>query len=98
VSSLRATLNEMLPSPFPDAGDKSEIQLTAAEASHEQSDLAVRLRLTRPPLASTVGAEPNETSHLTSVAEETPESDAHPPVATAATTLSVATVERRQTQ
>jgi hypothetical protein len=97
VLSLRATLNEMLASPFPDEGDNSEIQLTAVEACHAQSALAVRLKLTRPPAASTVGGEPNETSHPTSVGD-TLESDPHPPAATAATTNNIATVKRLQRQ
>src|SRR5262245_8006685 len=95
VLSLGATLNEMLPSPFPDAGDNAEIQLTAVEASHAHSGLAVTLKLPRPPPASTVGGEPNESSHFTAVgAVETLEEDPHPPVATAATTNSVATAEQ----
>jgi len=96
VLSLRATLNEMLASPFPDEGDNSEIQVAAVEACHAHSALAVRLKLTRPPAASTVGGEPNETSHPTSVGD-TLES-AHPPAATAATINNVATVKRLQRQ
>jgi hypothetical protein len=96
VLSLRATLNEMLASPFPDEGDNSEIQVAVVEACHAQSALAVRLKLTRPPAASTVGGEPIETSHPTSVGD-TLES-AHPPAAAAATINNVATVKRLQRQ
>jgi hypothetical protein len=56
--------------------------------------LAVTLKLPRPPPASTVGGELNETSHPTAVGFVTLEEDSHPPVATAATTNSVATIER----
>ena len=94
VPSLAATLNEMLASPFPDAGDNPEIQFTAVEASHAHSGLVVRLKLPRPPPASTVGGEPSEISQLTAVGADTLESDPHPPIATAATTNSVAIVER----
>ena len=95
VLSLGATLNEMLPLPFPDAGDKAEIQLTEVEASHAHSGWAVTLKLPLPPPASTVGGEPSDTSHLTAVgAEDTLEEDPHPPVTTAATTNNVATVEQ----
>jgi len=94
VASFGATLNEILPSPLPDAGDNAEIQLTAVEASHAHSGLAVTLKLPRPPPASTVGGEPNPTSHFTAVgAVDTLEEDPHPPVATATTINSVATVE-----
>jgi hypothetical protein len=95
VLSLRATLNVMVALPLPDAGDNPEIQLTAVEASHAHSASAVRLMLPRPPPASTVGGEPNETSQLSAVgAEDTLEEDSHPPIATAATTNSMATAER----
>ena len=95
VLSLGATLNEMLASPFPDAGDNAEIQLTAVEASHAHSGLVVTLKLPRPPPDSSVGGEPNETSQPIAVgAEDTLEEDSHPPVATAATTNSVRSIER----
>jgi hypothetical protein len=94
VLSLGATLNEMLALPFPDAGDNDEIQLTAVEASHAHSGLAVRLKLPRPPPGSIVGGEPNETSHATAVGAEDTLEDSHPPAVTAATTNSVATIER----
>ena len=93
--SLGATLNAMVLLPFPEVGDSPEIQLTAAEASHEHSASAVTLKLPRPPPASSIGGEPNATSHLSAVGpSDTPEEDPHPPIATAATTNSVATVER----
>jgi hypothetical protein len=98
VLSFGATLNEMLASPFPDAGDNAEIQLTAVEASHAHSGLAVRLKLPRPPPASIVGGEPNEISHGTAVGFDTLEEDSHPPMATAATINSAAIIERRQRQ
>jgi len=94
VFSLGATLNEMVALPFPDVGDNAEIQLTAVETSHAHSALAVRLKLPRPPPASTVGGEPSETSHPTAVGAEDTLEEPHPPAATAATTNSVATVER----
>jgi hypothetical protein len=95
VFSLGATLNEMLASPFPDAGDNAEIQLTAVEASHAHSGLAVTLKLPRPPPASSVGGEPNKTSQPTAVgAEDTLEEDSQPPAATAATTNNVGSIER----
>jgi hypothetical protein len=95
VFSLGATLNVTVASPFPDVGDNAEIQVTAVEASHAHSALAVRLKLPRPPSASTVGGEPSETSHPTAVGFETDE-DPQPPVATAATTNSAVTAERCQ--
>jgi hypothetical protein len=55
------------------------------------------LTLPRPPPASSVGIELNETSHFTDVGadEETLEEVSHPPMATAATTMnSSATAER----
>jgi hypothetical protein len=94
VLSFGATVNVMLALPFPDAGDNAEIQLTAVEASHAHSGLAVRLKLPRPPPASTVGGEPNEISHGTAVGFDTVEEDSHPPIATAATTNSVAAIDR----
>src|SRR5262245_41572949 len=97
VLSLGATVNETVPLPFPDVGDNAEIQVIAVEASHAHSGWVVTLKLPRPPPASTVGGEPNETSHFTAVgAGDTLESDPHPPIVTAATTNSVATVARRQ--
>ena len=97
VFSLTATVNEIVPFPFPDAGDNAEIQLIAVEASHAHSGCVVTLKLPRPPPASTLDGEPNETEHFTSVgAEETSEVDPHPPTTTAATTNnSVGIVVRR---
>ncbi len=95
--SLGAAVNAMVPLPLPEAGDSAEIQLTAVEASHAQSGSAVTLKLPRPPLASTVGGEPNAISHRTDVGpEDTLEEESpHPPVVTAATTTnSITTAER----
>jgi len=92
--SLGETLNAIVLLPLPEAGDTPEIQLTAAEASHEHSDPAVTLKLPRPPPASSVAGEPNPTSHLTSVGPEDA-LESHPPVATAATTTNRTTTAER---
>jgi hypothetical protein len=92
--SLGATLNAMVLLPLPEAGDTAEIQVTAAEASHAHSGSAVTLKLPRPPPESSVGGEPNATSHRTAVGEEALE-ESHPPVATAATTTNRTTTAER---
>jgi hypothetical protein len=93
--SLGATLNAIVLVPFPDVGESSEIQFTAVEASHPHCASAVTPKLPRPPAASSVGGEPNATSHRTAVGASGTLADvSHPPTATAATTNSIATVER----